>query len=572
MIGAGPPSIAADNIEAGRLIIEELSRAGVAHFCASPGSRSTPLTAALAERRDLPQSVITDERGAAFFALGVGRATGRPAALITTSGTAMANALPAAIEADAAGVPLLLLSADRPPELRDTGANQTIDQVKMFGGVTRWYAEVPCPGTGLPPQALLTTLDQAVHRTRCQPPGPVHLNLMFREPLSGSGPDLGDPRTGDPRLERWRGSRDPWTRARLPVLTPAPGDLEDLLAILSGARQGLVVIGAIHGAEERAAAQVIAASLGWPVWADLTSGLTGTVPMLDALLGSQAFQAAVAPDVLLHLGGPVLSKRHLAWLAEHPPAHHVVIRPSPGRLDPAHCVTLQLTAHLAAIGALPAVGSGSPALIAAAQAAQAAVGPMLPEGSEPDIARRVAAAGMPVFAGNSMPIRDLDLFADPRPPDLAANRGASGIDGLLACAAGWARGLGEPAAALIGDLSTLHDLSSLAILARSTPPVAAVVVNNGGGGIFSFLPIAGFEAGFDSHFATTHAWQLAPIAAAFGLNVVEAGGGAALSEALSDFRSSPRPTLIEVTTDRLDNADLHRRLHRAAIEAALRHL
>ncbi|MFT5683148.1 MAG: 2-succinyl-5-enolpyruvyl-6-hydroxy-3-cyclohexene-1-carboxylate synthase, partial [Myxococcota bacterium] len=199
MIGTGPSSTAADNIESGRLIIEELSRAGVAHFCASPGSRSTPLTAALAERTDLPQSIITDERGAAFFALGVGKATGRPAAVITTSGTAMANALPAAIEADASGVPLLLLSADRPPELRATGANQTIDQVKMFGGVTRWYAEVPCPGTGLPPQALLTTLDQAVHRTRCEPPGPVHLNLLFREPLSGSGPDLGDPHPGDPR-------------------------------------------------------------------------------------------------------------------------------------------------------------------------------------------------------------------------------------------------------------------------------------------------------------------------------------------------------------------------------------
>ncbi|MDG1482417.1 MAG: 2-succinyl-5-enolpyruvyl-6-hydroxy-3-cyclohexene-1-carboxylic-acid synthase [Myxococcota bacterium] len=572
MIGTGPPSTATDNIEAGRLIIEELSRAGVAHFCAAPGSRSTPLTAALAERRDLPQSVITDERGAAFFALGIGRATGQPAALITTSGTAMANALPAAVEADAAGVPLLLLSADRPPELRDTGANQTIDQVKMFGGVTRWYAEVPCPGSGLPPQALLTTLDQAVHRTRCQPPGPVHLNLMFREPLSGSGPDLGDPPVRDPRLEQWLRSGDPWTRTRLPVLTPATGDRDELLEILSSARRGLVVIGAIHDADERASAQALATALGWPVWADLTSGLTGTVPMLDALLGSPEIRRKIAPDVLLHLGGPVLSKRHLAWLAELPPTHHVVIRPDPGRLDPAHCVTLQLTAHLAAVGALPRVGAGNPALIAAAQAAQAAVGPMLPDGSEPDIARRIAAAGLPVFAGNSMPIRDLDLFADPRPPNLAANRGASGIDGLLACAAGWTAGLGEPSAALIGDLSTLHDLSSLAILARSTPSVAAVVINNGGGGIFSFLPIAGLKNGFDSHFATTHSWQLAPVAAAFGLSVVEARDGAALSAALSDFRALPRPTLIEVTTDRVDNADLHRQLHRAAIAAALRHL
>ncbi|MFT5684725.1 MAG: 2-succinyl-5-enolpyruvyl-6-hydroxy-3-cyclohexene-1-carboxylate synthase, partial [Myxococcota bacterium] len=452
---------------------------------------------------------------------------------------------------------------------RATGANQTIDQVKMFGGVTRWYAEVPCPGTGLPLQALLTTLDQAVHRTRCEPPGPVHLNLLFREPLSGSGPDLGDPHPGDPRLDRWRGSGDPWTRARLPRLTPAPGDRTELLEILATAQQGLVVIGSIQDDAERAAAQTIATSLGWPVWADITSGLTGTVPLLDALLGSDALRAALAPDVLLHLGGPVISKRYLGWLADAPPAQHVVIRPNPGRLDPAHCVTLQLTAHLAAVGTLSPVGSGSALLIAAAQAAQSAVGAMLPEGSEPDIARRVAAAGLPVFAGNSMPIRDLDLFADPRPPALAANRGASGIDGLLATAAGWARGRGEPVAALIGDLSTLHDLSSLAILARSQPPVAVVVVNNGGGGIFSFLPIAGFTEGFDSHFATTHPWRLAPIAAAFGLHVVEASGST-LSAALADFAEAPRPTLIEVTTDRVDNADLHRRLHRAAIDAAER--
>ncbi len=560
---------AAANEAAGRLIIEELARAGVARFCVAPGSRSTPLAAALAARPDLPQSVIIDERGAAFFALGVGRATGRPAAVITTSGTAMANAMPAAIEADAAGVPLLLLSADRPPELRATGANQTIDQVKMFGGVTRWYAELPCPGTGASDAAVLTTLDQAVHRTRCQPPGPVHLNLLFREPLS----DSGDPRPaahGDPRLARWRDSGDPFTITRLPRLTPAPEDHDALLAILSGARRGLVVIGAIHDADERAAADALSAGLGWPVWADITSGLTGTVPMLDALLGAPAFQRAAAPDVILHLGGPVISKRHLGWLADFPPRHHVVIRPDPGRLDPAHCVTLQLTAHLAAIPALPPVGVGCPLLIAAGQAARAATTPLVPDGSEPDIARRVAAAGLPVLAGNSMPIRDLDLFAAPRPPHQAANRGASGIDGLLATAAGWSAGLDQPVAALIGDLSALHDLSSLALLARAHPPVAAVVVNNGGGGIFSFLPVAGLAAGFESHFAAAHSWRLAPIAAALGLHAVEADGGGALSAALSDFAADPRPTIIEVTTARPDNADLHRRLHRAAIDAALR--
>lgn len=570
MIAAGPPTTPTDNITVGRLVIEELARAGVAHFCAAPGSRSTPLTAALAERTDLPQSVITDERAAAFFALGVGRATGRPAALITTSGTAMANALPAAIEAEAAGVPLLLLSTDRPPELRASGANQTIDQVKMFGDAVRWFCEIPCAGTGLPPQALLTTLDQAVHRTQYPPPGPVHLNFLFREPLYDAvafTPGAGD---RDPRLARWRASQGPWTHTQRPLLGLPGRDQQVLAEILGGARRGLVVIGAMDDPSERAAASRLAQVLGWPVWADITSGLTGTLPMFDALLGSSQLQEAAAADVIIHLGGSVVSKRYLHWLAAFPPKHHVVVRPDPRRLDPAHCVTLQLTAHLSALRLSPG-GCGNPRLIAAAKAAQAATA-LLDDASEPDIARRVAAAGLPVFAGNSMPIRDLDLFAMPRPHQLTANRGASGIDGLLACAAGWAQGLQTPAVALLGDLSTLHDLSSLAILARSQPPLAVVAVNNGGGGIFSFLPISSFQAGFESHFATAHGWRLAPIAAAFGIDTQTVQTGAALSAALADFTAHPRPMFIEAITDRAENADLHRRLHRAAIDAAERTL
>lgn len=569
MIGDGSQTTPADNIEVGRMVIEELARAGVAHFCAAPGSRSTPLTAALAERSELPQTVITDERAAAFFALGVGRATGRPAALITTSGTAMANALPAAIEADAAGVPLLLLSTDRPPELRASGANQTIDQVKMFGDAVRWFSEVPCAGTGLPPQALLTTLDQAVHRTQYPPPGPVHLNFMFREPLYDAEAFTPGPRDPDPQLARWRDRGDPWTHTQLPRMGIPDRDQRALGEILGSARRGLVVIGAMDDPSERAAAERLAGALGWPVWADITSGLTGTLPMFDALLGSPVIAEAAAADVVFHLGGSVVSKRYLRWLSAFPPTHHVVVRPDPRRLDPAHCVTLQITAHLSTLSLL-GMGCGNPRLVAAAKAAEAATADRLGDATEPDIARRVAAAGLPVFSGNSMPIRDLDLFAAPRPRRLTANRGASGIDGLLASAAGWAQGLQAPTVALLGDLSTLHDLSSLAVLARSEPPVAVVVVNNGGGGIFSFLPVSDFQAGFESHFATAHSWRLAPIAAAFGIDTQTTQTGAALSAALADFAARPRPMFIEVITERTENAALHRRLHRVAIDAAER--
>ncbi|MEL6341741.1 MAG: 2-succinyl-5-enolpyruvyl-6-hydroxy-3-cyclohexene-1-carboxylic-acid synthase [Myxococcota bacterium] len=563
MIGEGDASLAARNTRWGAMLIEELSRAGVPLICACPGSRSTPLTAALAARADLKQRVMFDERGAAFFALGVGRATGRPAALITTSGTAMANAYPAVIEAERAGVPLLLLSTDRPAELRESGANQTIDQIKLFGDRVRWYAEILSPDSGFPTTAALTTIDEAVHRTRHPIPGPVHLNLQFREPLGpediGAFPD-------DPRLERWTHATTPWTQigSASPAVAPMP-------AILTRTTRGLLVAG--EGAGPAAAS--LAKALGWPMFADVTAHTGDSqmrLPMFDYALASSAFQRALAPEAILHIGGAVVSKRYRRWISVHPPTHHLTLRADPRRHDPDHTVTQRLVADPTATIhrwlddlETPAIDTTwRDALLDATHAACGHANRVIQEAgalTEPLIAQTIAAADAPIFLGNSMPIRDADLFGAPIRRS-AMNRGASGIDGLVATAAGWATGMNEHTIALLGDLSTLHDLSSMAILAQQSVPLTVVVVNNGGGGIFSFLPVSTFDAGFETHFATAHDFDFADIARAFRLPYVNARVRTELEEGL---RADGRTTLIEVQTNRTANAALHRQILRETI-------
>lgn len=574
MIGEGPAALAAQNTRWGALIIEELRRLGVPLFCVSPGSRSTPLTAALAARPELPQRVITDERGAAFCALGASKATGRPAVMITTSGTAMANAYPAVIEAERTGVPLLLLSADRPDELRESGANQTIDQIKLFGDRVRWYATLPAPDTGFPAPAALTTLDEAVHRACAAPAGPVHINLPFREPLGPA--DIGQ-LPDDPRLERWKAADAPWTR----IPTPRPqAPLASVAPLLAAARRGLLVIGATGPGERPEEIHALAEALGWPVFGDVSGGLRirdhrHALPLFDYLLASEDFQALAAPEVIVHVGGPVVSKRYLRWLADRPPAHHILLRADPRRHDPSHTVTHRLHGDLSAApvsGLDVRLDTGwRNAVLDAHRRAAAATDRRLAETPglhEPAIARIASEEAEALFIGNSMPIRDTDLFGRSAPRRVGVSRGASGIDGLIATAAGWADGLGGPTVALIGDLSALHDLSSFALLAQQRVPLKVIVVNNGGGGIFSFLPVSGFGGGFESHFATAHGFGFQKLAEAFGLAYRAPADADGLRAALRAPHAGA--TVIEVRTDRAQNIALHRALLADTVAAARR--
>ena len=574
-----------------RLLIEELVRSGVVFFCCAPGSRSTPLTTAVARHPQAQHVMHVDERGAAFMALGYGRAAGRAAALVTTSGTAVANALPAAVEASVDHVPLLLLTADRPPELRDTGANQTVDQVKLFGDYVRWFFDLPAPTTEIAPGVVLTTAAQAAYRARRPPAGPVHLNCMFREPLAPEA-DGGDYASYTADLAAWQESGRSYTTYAAPAPAANERAVQALTDALAGVRRGLVVAGRLDAEDEARAALGVARRLGWPLLPDVTSRLRlGSVsedddpgiPYYDQLLASEAFAEAHAPEAVLHLGGRALSKRLRLFLKEHRPAPYVVVRRGPERLDPDHHVTRRIEADGAAFArALAAhlppekeeLTPWQAAWCNASQRAGQVLGAFDAETgalSEPLVARLLS-QHIPKDHGlclaSSMPVRDVNCYAAPGGASVPviSNRGASGIDGTVATAAGFARGLGRPVTLLLGDLAALHDLNAFGLL--RDVPVVAVVVNNDGGGIFSFLPIAQHADVFEPHFATPHGRSFAHAAALFDLPYARPETPAAFAEVYRAACQRGASALIEVATDRAENRALHERLE-ARIAAAL---
>jgi 2-succinyl-5-enolpyruvyl-6-hydroxy-3-cyclohexene-1-carboxylate synthase len=556
------------------LIVEELLRCGVDCFCVAPGSRSTPLVAALAANERARSLIHFDERGTAFAALGHARATGRPAAWITTSGTAVANGLPAVVEAATDGVPMVLLTADRPPELRQTGANQTIDQPDIFGDYVRWRFDLPAPDAGIDPAMVLTTVDQATYRASRAPQGPVHLNLMFREPLL---PDPGD----EPVLSgpsSWAQSDEPYTRYA--ATKPAVDEMEiyRLWETLRPVKQGLVVAGRLASRKQGEAVLRLADTLGWPLLPDIGSqvrlGVVGLAAHYDALLAGDSFAGSHAPEAVVHVGGRALSKRLEQFLAHSRPDPYVVVREGPFRLDPAHSVTHSVEANVldfcsamvrAATEDPPAMDSSWTAgwLEASEEVARQLDGISSGEPNEPLVARVLSWNVPPdhgLVVASSMPVRDLDTYAatDGAPVPVAANRGASGIDGTVATAAGFARGLGRPVTLLIGDLALLHDLNSLAMLREVH--VIVVVLNNDGGGIFSFLPVARHEEFFETYVGTPQDVGFEPAAKMFGLAYEHPGTIEDFVEAYGSACSRGSSTLIEIDTDRKENVALHRRL------------
>ncbi len=584
----GPATPATNRLWAD-LIVEELLRSGVGLFCIAPGSRSTPLVAAVAANPSAKSLVHFDERGTAFAALGYARATGRPAAWITTSGTAVANGLPAVVEASVDAVPMILLTADRPPELRQTGANQTIDQTDIFGGYTRWKFDLPAPDPGIDPAMVLTTVDQAVYRARRAPRGPIHLNLMFREPLIPD-PDTEppDPAETNPALASWQTSGKPYTRyATTKPVVDAAG-IRNLWEELSPVKRGLLVAGRLESRAEGAAVSRLAEALGWPLLPDIGSGVRlggagykGTVHYYDALLSSEEFAAAHEPEAVLHVGGRSLSKRLEQLVGRSRPNPYAVIRESPLRLDPNHRVTHNIESDVTGFcdTLVEAVTDWPPkndpgwtsSWCESSEAVERSIEDYFVETeqiSEPLVARLVSRnipEGHGLFLASSMPVRDADTYGatDSSGGPVAMNRGASGIDGTVASAVGFARGLGEAVTLLIGDLALLHDLNSLALLKNSPYPIVIVTLNNDGGGIFSFLPVAQHRDLFEPYFSTPQNLGFEDAAAMFGLRYEKPGTAADFLETYRAACSRGTSTLIEVTTDREENLALHRELQNA---------
>jgi 2-succinyl-5-enolpyruvyl-6-hydroxy-3-cyclohexene-1-carboxylate synthase len=569
-------------------LVDELARAGLTDACLAPGSRSAPLALALAEHPAVRVHVHVDERSAAFFALGAAKRAGRPAAVLCTSGTAAANFHPAVLEADHARTPLLLLTADRPPELRGTGANQATDQLKLYGSAVRWFCEVGPPGAGPGAGRYWRSLASRAWAAATGPPaGPVHVNLAFAEPLVP--PALG----GEPAPGRPGGA--PWTAAPSAAPPRAASEAEALAGAVRDAPRGVLVAG--WGAElDPEAVDRFGAASGWPVLADPLSGArrgAHAISAYDGLLRAPRFAAAHRPQLAVRVGGGPTSKALAGWLDESVP--QVLVDPAGGWLDPGRTASLRLVADPSALlaataaalrregapygldlpAATPRGGKWLAGWLEAERLARAAIDRLFdgwPEPFEGQVARDLVAGlpdGATLVVGSSMPVRDVDAFARPREGlRFVANRGLSGIDGFVATALGVAAAGEEPVAALCGDLALLHDASTLLGAAGRPRGAVLVVCDNDGGGIFSFLPQARLPAElFEPLFGTPHGLDLAALAAAARLPCRRVEKAADLLPAVHAALAGGGTELLLVASDRATNLARHRAVTEAVAAA-----
>jgi 2-succinyl-5-enolpyruvyl-6-hydroxy-3-cyclohexene-1-carboxylate synthase len=550
-----------------RAFVDELVRCGVAGACTSPGSRSTPLVLSLARDDRLRSWSHIDERVAGFYALGAAKATGRPVALACTSGTAAAHYAPAVIEAHEARVPLIVLTADRPPELREVGAGQTIDQLKLYGDAVKWFFDVGIhEATPERVRWMRALACRAVWTAMRDRPGPVHLNFALREPLVLAEPLPPDEPGGGGRPEG-----RPWVRRPDPA--PNPGAQGEALRwVLEGARRGVVVAGREERVPARArAAATFAERAGFPLLADPLSGARrgdAAIAHYDALLRDDAFAQAHAPDLVIRLGDLPTSKSLRQWLAGLD-AHQVALDPEGTWQDPAAVVadSLPFEPATALAAALPGEPLAEPGWLegwrAADADAAAGIADVLGDGlSDPAVA--VALAALPpeatVFTASSMPVRDVETFWPVRdePPRVLAHRGANGIDGTVAAAFGAAAVGDGPVVLHIGDVALTHDIGALLCASRLGLAITIVLVDNGGGAIFDFLPVASQADAYEEHVATPTGLDFARAAQLFDLAYEAPATLGALRSALDAATRAERTTLLHVRTDRAANVVLHR--------------
>lgn len=608
-----------------RGIVDELVAAGVADVIVCPGSRSTPLALATRAHPGLRVRVLLDERSAGFFALGLARASRRPVAIVVTSGTAVANLLPVVVEASLARVPLVLLTADRPPELRDRGAPQTIDQVGIFGGHVRWFAELPLlDGAPETRRHVRSVIGRAVATARGGPAGPVHLNFPFREPLvptSALGP-LG-PADGLDEIDRLAPSVGGHSRPFAEVIAgraslPA-ADVADLAERLVSVERGLIIAGPQDDAELPAALARLAAATGYPIMADPLSGVrcgphdrSLVISHADHLVRPGPWHDAHLPELVIRFGAAPTSKPVMTLLGEVAPTQ-IVVDGDGGWREPAIIATtfihadatataLALADELVAAGAAageaaaqgPRTGAGTTgarsdsgwaaAWIGADQTANRALLDWLAEVQ----ARGESFEGLPfsllggllpdgalLWAGNSMPVRDLDdwLPSGERAIRPLSNRGANGIDGVVSTALGAAAAEVGPVVLVVGDISFLHDLNALVAARLHGLSATIVLIDNDGGGIFSFLPQASTDApevGLPEHyeelFGTAHGIDVGPIVTALG-GEYRAVGPSELAAALADSVGRPGVQVLGFRTDRARNVELHREAAAAVVNA-----
>ncbi len=572
----------------GETLVEELVAAGVNGVVLAPGSRSTPLTTAFAAHDDIETFSQLDERSAAFFALGRSRRLGEPTALVCTSGTAAANFHPAVIEANQSRVPLVVLTADRPPELQDSGANQTIDQEKLYGDAVRYYRTLPEPS----PEArtlrsLRTTADRAVQRATATPPGPVHLNVPVAKPLEPTDVPGDVPDNLADRAPLGAAGRDgPFVRTTTGRQTLDTDAVADLAASLATVDRGLLVAGpANEPTPARDALAPLAEATGFPVLADPLSGhrFGHDGPLVcggyDAYL--DAAEAWPDPEVVVRFGASPTSKVLRHYLRDHA-ARQLVVDPAGGWREAEFTATDLLVADPTWLSERLADRLGGAAESEWSdrfrraerihwETVSDAVGAEQFEGAVLSTVASEAPDPATLVVSNSMPVRDLDRFGRPRHGDLTVlgNRGASGIDGVTSTALGAAGATDDPLVLVIGDLAFYHDMNGLLAVERCGVDATIVLLNNDGGGIFHMLPIEDFDPPFTEYFKTPHGIDFEPVGDLYGLEYAIVEDLVDFETAYTDSVDSDGTQVIEV---RFDADESHRTRERIAdrIRSAIR--
>lgn len=607
------------------LIVEECVRLGLTYFCIAPGSRSSPLALSATGHPLTTCISCYDERSLGFHALGYGRGSRKPAVVITSSGTAVSNLLPSVVEASQDFIPILLLTADRPPELHDAGANQAINQVNHFGNFVRYFFNLPPPGDQIYARMVLTTVDSAAYNATQAPQGPVHINCAFREPLDHSSQDWSfDCLRG---LDRWFRNDEPYTRYLGMKMVSAFGNYSssvvEVLDIIKKAKQGLLLVGAIHTEDDMWAVALLARHLSWPVAADILSGLRMRkvlnsfpglakrilfIDHIDQILLSDSVKSWLNPDVILQIGSRITSKRVEMFLESCFPSSYILIDTHPCRHDPSHVVTHRIQTSVAEFAAslcqcnLQRKTSRWQDILMVLNSvvSQEIMFHVHSEFSltEPYVAHVIGEAlygDAIMFIGNSMVIRDLNMFGKSwldhttnggnammhNFPDfvgatVAGNRGASGIDGLLSTAIGFAVGSNKHVFCVVGDISFLHDTNGLSLLNQRAQrkPMTVIVINNHGGAIFSLLPVAKTTSPeiLQKFFYTSHDISISKLCAAHRVNHFLVQTKAELHDTLVKTRAEHVDCVVEVENCIDENANFHRIISMFADNTATHYL
>ncbi|MEL2241779.1 2-succinyl-5-enolpyruvyl-6-hydroxy-3-cyclohexene-1-carboxylic-acid synthase [Leclercia adecarboxylata] len=544
-------SVSSFNRRWAAVILEALTRHGVRHVCIAPGSRSTPLTLAAAENRAFIHHTHFDERGLGHLALGLAKASDAPVAVIVTSGTAVANLYPALIEAGLTGEKLVLLTADRPPELIDCGANQAIRQQGIFASHPSQTLSLPRPTRDIPARWLVSTVDNALGALRA---GALHINCPFAEPLYGEMDDTD--LDWQQALGDWWQSDKPWLRAPAELSSPIQRDW-----FFWRQKRGVVLAGRMSAEEGKQVAQW-AQRLGWPLIGDVLSQTGQPLPCADLWLGNaRAVTELEQAQIVVQLGSSLTGKRLLQWQATCTPEEYWLVDPHEGRLDPAHHRGRRLVSGVADwLERHPAEkrapwASEIPELSRQAWALTAQQSDAFGEAQLAHRIHRYLPEQGQLFVGNSLVVRLIDAFSRlPAGYPVFSNRGASGIDGLISTAAGVQRASARSTLAIVGDLSALYDLNALALLRQASAPFVLMVINNNGGQIFSLLPTPQSER--ERFYLMPQNVQFEHAAAMFSLRYQRPESWDELESALNTAWSKPGATLIEVVVNDSDGAQM----------------